>query len=62
MSEYESINLSPEMKKRIRDSRKNPPVGFKCWDCRNELSGVEGLHSEEFKKSPIDIDGYIGDL
>lgn len=34
------------------------PIGFKCWDCDKEVTGLD-VKDEFFKKNPISLDGYI---
>lgn len=40
----------------LRDRKE--PVGFKCWDCGEEIEGLD-IADKDYKDNPISLTGYI---
>lgn len=57
ITEKKRLNLSPEVKKRMREAFDNP-IGFRCWDCEKEITGLK-IEEHKDQGHPVSSDGYI---
>lgn len=47
-----------EFRKWIKSNTIEGLVGFQCWDCGEEIKGLN-IDDENYKDNPISLNGYI---